>query len=115
LKNSKRFEYLDKEVKMNTPGHPNTPTGKTASRNADILVRDLKTREIIQIETKTGNATCSPSQASKDVELSTGGTSSKPTTWGTSKAGPFGGKGNPTGPIRTVEVTVDPATGKILR
>ena len=41
------------------------------------------------------------------------------TTWGSRKADKFGitgvSKGNATGPIQTIEVKVDPMTGKILR
>ena len=117
LRNSKRFEVLGTEIKIRTPGHT-TPTGRTGSRNADIVVRDRKTNKIMQVEVKTGNATRSPTQASKDAELATGGGSSGKTTWGTrkiEKGDPRITKGDSTGPINTVQVTVDPATGKILR
>ena len=36
LRNSKRFEVLGTEIKIRTPGHT-TPTGRTGSRNADIV------------------------------------------------------------------------------
>ena len=114
LKNSRRYEVLDTEVTIKTPGHT-TATGKTGSRRADIVVRDRKTGEIIQVEVKTGAAARDKTQLSKDAEISLGGGTSGNTTWGSKKLEPYGiGKGTNTGPIRTIEVTVDPNTGKIL-
>jgi RHS repeat-associated protein len=115
LRNSRRFEVLDTEVKIRTPGH-STKTGRTGSRNADIVVRDRKTQEIIQVEVKTGNASRDATQRSKDAEILSGGGSKGQTVWGTNKIGNKGlPKGSATGPIRTIEVTVDPTSGKILK
>jgi RHS repeat-associated protein len=114
LLNSKRFEVIGKEVRINTPGHT-TASGKPGYRVADIVVRDRKTGEIIQIETKTGGASRGAAQTSKDVEIANGGANGKNTTWGTRKVENSGlGKGDPTGKVRTIEITVDPDTGRIL-
>ena len=67
------------------------------------------------MEVKTGAAARDKTQLSKDAEISLGGGTSGNTTWGSKKLEPYGiGKGTNTGPIRTIEVTVDPNTGKIL-
>ena len=121
LVKSKRFEVLGTEVRINTPGHK-TATGRVGNRNADIVIRDRKTGQIYQVEVKTGGATRSSSQISKDNELANGGIlgpqrkgPTNGTTWGTGKLGQHGiNKGDHTGKIPTIEVKVDPSTGKIL-
>ncbi|EPD0847961.1 RHS repeat-associated core domain-containing protein [Salmonella enterica] len=115
LQNSKRYTVIDKEVRIKTPGYGN-------HRNADIVVRDNKTGEIIAIETKTGKATRDSSQVARDKEIASMDSGTKDSTkWGTRKVekdqygNPTGiSKGDETGAVRTVEVTVDPNTGKIL-
>ncbi|MKV44444.1 RHS repeat-associated core domain-containing protein [Salmonella enterica subsp. enterica] len=108
LRNSKRFEVIGTEIRINTPGYGNF-------RSADIIIRDRVTGKIYQIETKTGNATRDSSQLSRDAEIE----SDAPTTWGTQKVNNKGDgslqKGQPTGPVETIEVTVDPETGRILK
>ena len=108
---SRRYELINTEVRIKTPATGNW-------RQADIVVRDRKTGEILQIETKTGNAARNPTQIARDKEIASG----NGTTWGSKRIeGQIGQppsgikKGDPTGPIRTIEVTVDPSTGKILR
>jgi RHS repeat-associated protein len=112
LKKSKRFTVIDKEVRVNTPGNGQ-------HRQMDILVYDKKTGKLVHIEVKTGGATRDATQLSKDLDLAAGKSKDGPTTWGTRKVNNKpevpGGKGAATGPIKTVEVTVDPATGKILK
>ena len=108
LQKSKRFDVLGTEVRINTPNTPHY-------RVADIVVLDKKTNKIHIIEVKTGGATRDASQLAKDMEISKG----NGTTWGSRKADKFGitgvSKGNATGSIQTIEVKVDPMTGKILR
>ena len=108
LQESKRFDVLGTEVRINTPNSPHY-------RVADIVVLDKKTNKIHIIEVKTGGATRDASQLAKDMEISKG----NGTTWGSRKADKFGitgvSKGNATGSIQTIEVKVDPETGKILR
>ena len=105
LRNSSRYEVIDTEVRVNTPD-----TG--SYRKVDILVRDKKTNENVAIEVKTGNATRDKMQKTKDAEINRG----KNTTWGTKKVnGKYGlEKGKNTGPMKTIEVTVD-KNGKILK
>ncbi|MDO4727356.1 MAG: RHS repeat-associated core domain-containing protein [Porphyromonadaceae bacterium] len=108
LEQSKRFDVLGREVRINTPNSPHY-------RVADIVVLDKKTNKIHIIEVKTGGATRNASQLAKDIDISKG----NGTTWGSKKADDFGiigvSKGSPTGSIQTTEVKVDPTTGKILR
>ena len=64
---------------------------------------------------ETGGATRDTGQLAKDIDISKG----NGTTWGSKKADDFGitgvSKGNATGSIQTIEVKVDPETGKILK
>ena len=108
LQKSKRFDVLGTEVRINTPNTPHY-------RVADIVVLDKKTNKIHIIEVKTGGATRYASQLAKDIDISKG----NGTTWGSKKADDFGiagvSKGSATGSIQTIEVKVDPETGKILK
>jgi RHS repeat-associated protein len=108
LNNSKRFDVLDTEVRINTPNSPNY-------RVADIVVLDKKTNKIHIIEVKTGGATRDVGQLAKDADIAIG----NGTTWGSKKADNFGisgvSKGSQTGAITTIEVKVDPMTGKIIK
>jgi uncharacterized protein RhaS with RHS repeats len=105
LENSSRYEVIGNEVRINTPENG-------SYRKVDILVRDRKTKEIIAIEVKTGGAKRNNSQLSKDAEIAVG----RNTTWGTKKVENGGlKKYGKTGPIRTIEVTVDEKTGKIKK
>lgn len=112
LRNSKRFEVINKEVRVNTPGNGN-------HRKMDILVFDRKSEKLLHIEVKTGGATRDATQLSKDLDIAVGRSKDGPTTWGTTKVNKNvlipGGKGAATGPVQTIEVTVDPSTGKILK
>lgn len=64
---------------------------------------------------ETGGATRDTGQLAKDIEISKG----NGTTWGSKQADNFGiidvSKGSPTVSIQTIEVKVDPETGKILK
>ena len=111
LMNSKRFTVIDREVRINTPQYGNY-------RRSDIVIRDNKTGKFHQVEVKTGNASRDASQIARDHEIASG----QNTTWGsrrieTDQYGVPTGikKGAPTGPVPTIEVTVDPTTGKILK
>ena len=110
LDKSKRFELIATEVRIYTPSYG-------GFRKGDIIIRDNKTGEIIHIETKTGGASRKASQIARDAEIAKG----VGTTWGskrieTTRNGSKTSinKGDLTGSIRTIEVNVDPTTGKIL-
>ena len=64
---------------------------------------------------ETGGATRDASQLAKDIDISKG----NGTTWGSRKADNFGiidvSKGSPAVSIKTIEVKMCSATGKILR
>jgi RHS repeat-associated protein len=88
LRNSSRYDVIATEVRINTPENG-------SYRKVDILVRDKKDKneQLIAIEVKTGKATRDKMQKAKDAGLK---------------------KYDKTGPIKTVEVTVD-RNGKILK
>jgi RHS repeat-associated protein len=96
LKNSRRFEYIDNEVRINTP--------KCGSyRQADILVYDRKAKKVVAIEVKTGEATRDKMQIARDAEIASG----QGTTWKSKKVNDKtripGGKGAARGQYRPLK------------